>query len=80
MQDGVTGLIVPEQDVQALSAALTIMMTDETLRMEMSEAALKIMLQWSSREMMDGFDQAMQYALATYSRVKPRDSVTNQVQ
>jgi glycosyltransferase involved in cell wall biosynthesis len=65
VQHGKTGLIVQERDASALSEALTTLLVNEKLRMEMSAETRKVVAKWSNHEMVDGFARAIDYALAT---------------
>jgi len=61
VQDGKTGLVVPERDPVALSLAMKRILDDEPLRARMSTSAKEIVAGWDNECMVQGFRQAIDY-------------------
>jgi glycosyltransferase involved in cell wall biosynthesis len=71
VQAGVNGLIVPERDSPALAQAIARILTDGELRERMGHNARRIIAEWDNERMVQGFQQAIEYALQRRSR-RPR--------
>jgi glycosyltransferase involved in cell wall biosynthesis len=63
IQDGVNGLIVPEQDSQSLARALHRILEDEPLRGQMSAHASTTIADYTPERMADVFTDAIRYAM-----------------
>ena len=63
VQSGVNGFIVPERDSRALAAAIERILNDDGLRAEMSHNARRIIAGWDNERMVQGFQEAIAYAL-----------------
>ena len=63
VQSGVNGFVVPERDSVALAQAIERVLTDSSLREEMSQNARRIIAGWDNEQMVKGFKQAIDYAL-----------------
>jgi glycosyltransferase involved in cell wall biosynthesis len=63
VQSGVNGFVVPERDSAALAQAIERILTDAKLREEMSQNARRIIAGWDNKQMVQGFQQAIEYAL-----------------
>ena len=57
------GLLVPNGDVQALSAAMSQLMASETLRKSLGEAAAKSARRFSRERVMAGWDEVVKAAV-----------------
>jgi glycosyltransferase involved in cell wall biosynthesis len=68
VQSGVNGVVVPERDSAALAQAMERILTDAKLREEMSQNARRIIAEWNNERMVQGFQQAIAYALQRRSR------------
>lgn len=62
VEDGATGLVVPERDVAALTRALQRMLDDGTLRHRLGAGARERVEQWSNERMVEGFIRAAESA------------------
>jgi glycosyltransferase involved in cell wall biosynthesis len=62
VQDGVNGLIVPERDSLALTAAIERLLDDPSLRECMSRRSRSIVAEWDNERMVAGFRLAIEYA------------------
>src|SRR5262249_55397361 len=51
VQSGVNGFVVPERDIAALAQAMENILTDDTLREEMSQNAHRIIAGWDNQQM-----------------------------
>ena len=71
LQSGVNGFVVPERDPDALAAALQRILDEPDLRQRMSMNARQIVAQWTNERMVQGFQDAIQYALRTRRVVQP---------
>jgi glycosyltransferase involved in cell wall biosynthesis len=63
VQDGVNGFVVPERDSAALAQAIDRILADSRLRKQMSQNARKIISDWNNERMVQGFRQAIEYAM-----------------
>jgi glycosyltransferase involved in cell wall biosynthesis len=63
VQNGVNGFVVPERDSATLAQAIEKVLTDARLREEMSRNARRIVAKWGNENMVEGFRQAIDYAL-----------------
>jgi glycosyltransferase involved in cell wall biosynthesis len=63
VQSGVNGLVVPERDSGALALAIERLLTNDRLRAEMSQNAVRIIAGWDNERMVAGFEHAIQHAL-----------------
>ena len=63
VQHGVNGFVVPERDSATLAQAIEKVLTDARLREEMSRNARRIVAKWGNENMVEGFRQAIDYAL-----------------
>jgi len=63
VQSGVNGLVVPERDSRALAEAIGRILNDNGLRAKMSQNARRIIADWDNERMVQGFQQAIAYAL-----------------
>jgi glycosyltransferase involved in cell wall biosynthesis len=61
IQSGVNGVVVPENDVPALAAAIRSLLDDVTGRERMSRNARKTIAAWNNDRMVSGFRQALEY-------------------
>jgi glycosyltransferase involved in cell wall biosynthesis len=68
VQSGVNGFIVPERDSAALAQAIARLLTDAELRAQMNQNACRIIATWDNDRMVQGFQQAVEYALQQRSR------------
>ena len=68
VQSGVNGFIVPERDPIALAEAIGRILNDDGLRQEMSRNARRIVASWDNERMVQGFQQAIAYALRKRQR------------
>lgn len=59
VEDGVSGLVVPEGDVGALTRALQRMLNDASLRNRLGEGARVRVERWSNERMVEGFIEAV---------------------
>ena len=76
IQPGRTGEVVPERNAAAIAAAITRIVGDSVYRQRLSERALQVISRWDNDQMILGFLQAVEYAVAggqTSSRAKRRD-------
>jgi glycosyltransferase involved in cell wall biosynthesis len=69
VQSGVNGFVVPERDSAALAQVMDRILTDDALRMEMSANARCIVAGWNNERMVQGFQQAIEYALKKRGRI-----------
>jgi glycosyltransferase involved in cell wall biosynthesis len=60
---GVNGFVVPERDSAALAQAIERILIDAKLREEMSQNARRMIAGWDNEKMVQGFQQAIAYAL-----------------
>ena len=65
VQSGVNGFIVPERDSRALADAIGRILIDDGLRAKMSWNARRIIAGWDNERMVQGFQQAIEFALHT---------------
>jgi glycosyltransferase involved in cell wall biosynthesis len=63
VRHGVNGLIVPERDSRALAQGIEQILLNTTLREEMSQNARRVIAAWDNGQMVQGFQQAIAYAL-----------------
>ena len=63
VQDGVNGLVVPERDSSALADAIARILNDDGLRAGMSRNARRIIAGWNNERMVQGFQEAIAYAV-----------------
>jgi glycosyltransferase involved in cell wall biosynthesis len=63
VQNGVNGFVVPERDSKALAEAIGRILNDDELRATMSRNAKRIIAGWDNERMVQGFQQAIAYAL-----------------
>jgi len=63
VQSSVNGFIVRERDSGALAEAIERVLNDDALRAEMSRNARRIIAGWDNERMVQGFRQAIDYAL-----------------
>ncbi len=63
IQDGVNGFVTPERDIAVLAEAIKRVLTDPKLREEMSRNARRIVAGWTNKQMVKGFQEAIEYAL-----------------
>ncbi|MGN6733528.1 MAG: glycosyltransferase family 4 protein [Candidatus Binatia bacterium] len=63
VQNGVNGFVVPERDSKALAEAIGRILNDDELRAKMSWNARRIIAGWDNERMVQGFQQAIAYAL-----------------
>lgn len=63
VQSGVNGFVVPERDSAALAEAMERILIDAKLRAEMSQNARRTIGEWNNERMVNGFLQAIEYAL-----------------
>jgi glycosyltransferase involved in cell wall biosynthesis len=63
VQSGVNGFVVPERDSRALAEAIERILNDDALRAKMSQNARRIIRGWDNERMVQGFKQAIEYAL-----------------
>jgi glycosyltransferase involved in cell wall biosynthesis len=68
VQSGVNGFIVQERDSPALAQAIARILADAELRAQMSQNARRIIAGWDNEQMVQGFQQAIAYALQRRSR------------
>ncbi len=61
VQDGVNGFVVPERDTAALARAMRVILGDCDLRERMSINARQIIAGWNNEQMVNGFEQALDY-------------------
>jgi glycosyltransferase involved in cell wall biosynthesis len=66
VQNDVTGFIVPERDVEALARAINLLLTDDSLRIRMGDAAFQAIASWDNERMVQGFRAAIRYACARH--------------
>lgn len=71
VEDGVTGLVVPERDSALLAVRLQHILSDDDLRQRLSAAARKRVPHWNNEAMVAGFRAAIHYA-AEQHRLKTR--------
>lgn len=62
VEDGRTGLVVPESNVPALSEAIGRLLSDTRLRHRLGASARSRMRIWSNQRMVDGFVRAVEFA------------------
>jgi glycosyltransferase involved in cell wall biosynthesis len=83
VQPGRTGEVVPERDAGALAGAIRRIIGDSVYRQQLSEGALQVIRGWDNDQMIDGFLQAVAYAVEqgqTSSRAgRPGDGTRNVV-
>jgi glycosyltransferase involved in cell wall biosynthesis len=63
VQNGVNGFVVPERDPRALAEAIGRILNDDELRAKMSRNSRRIIAGWDNERMVQGFQQAIAYAL-----------------
>jgi len=63
VESGVNGFVVPERDSIALAEAIGRILNDNELRAKMSQNARRIIAGWDNERMVQGFQQAIAYAL-----------------
>ena len=63
VQSGVNGAVVPERDSSALAEAIGRILNDDKLRASMSQNARRIIADWNNDRMVEGFQQAINYAI-----------------
>jgi glycosyltransferase involved in cell wall biosynthesis len=63
VQSGINGFVVPERDSSALAEAIGRILNDDALRVEMSRNTRRIVADWNNERMVEGFQQAIEYAL-----------------
>lgn len=68
VQDGETGLIVPERDVDALSSALARVLADEDLRNRLGQNARERVSEWTNESMAGTFMDAVWFAVSARRR------------
>jgi len=71
VQDGKTGLVVPERSSAALVGAINRILDDEPLRARMSSAARQMVAEWDNERMTEGFRRAVDYVM---KKTKPMHS------
>jgi glycosyltransferase involved in cell wall biosynthesis len=59
VQDGLNGIIVPEQDSQALAHALACILDDDDRRANMAHNARQTIIGWDNERMVEGFRRAI---------------------
>lgn len=64
VEDGVTGLVVPERNSGALAVALDRILAADSVRTAMGEAGARRVREWNNDAMAQGFSRAMEYAIA----------------
>ncbi len=64
VQDGHTGLMIPEKDSQTLAQAIEKILDDPELRDRMSNNARELIAGWTQEKMALGFQQAIDYVTA----------------
>jgi glycosyltransferase involved in cell wall biosynthesis/GT2 family glycosyltransferase len=62
IEDGINGLIVPEADHQALARALSTVLSNETLRASMGDAALRRIAYWTQERAAEAVERAVRFA------------------
>ncbi|MFN0158298.1 MAG: glycosyltransferase family 4 protein [Bacteroidota bacterium] len=62
VQDGVTGLVVPERDSAAIARALDTILRNDDIRRQMRAKASEEIKLWTYERMVHGFDEAVKYA------------------
>jgi len=68
VQDGVNGFIVPERNVEALEQAITKILESPTLRNRLSDGARHVIAGWDNERMVEGFREAIEFALHAHQR------------
>lgn len=63
VENGVTGLVVPEKDIRSLSEAIARILSDPVLRAEMRNAAITKIAKWDYNFQVQGFMDAVMYTL-----------------
>ena len=63
VQDGSNGLVVPERDPEALTAALQCLLDRPDLRQRMSQNSRVVVARWDNERMVVGFRQALEYVM-----------------
>jgi glycosyltransferase involved in cell wall biosynthesis len=63
VQHGVNGLVVPERDSRALAQEIERILSNTKLREELSQSARHTIAAWDNAQMVQGFQQAITYAL-----------------
>jgi glycosyltransferase involved in cell wall biosynthesis len=63
VQHGVNGFVVPERDSRALAQEIEQVLSNTTLREELSQNARRTIAAWDNERMIQGFQQAIAYAL-----------------
>jgi glycosyltransferase involved in cell wall biosynthesis len=63
VRSGFNGFVVPERDSRALAEAIGRILSDDELREKMSQNARRIIADWNNDRMVNGFQQAINYAL-----------------
>ena len=72
VQDGLNGFIVPERDAAALAGAIDRLLSNGRLRREMSVNARKSISTWDYERNVQGYREAIEYALSRSRRNTPR--------
>jgi glycosyltransferase involved in cell wall biosynthesis len=68
VRSGLNGFVVPERDSRALAEAIGRILADNGLREKMSQNARRIIAGWDNERMVQGFKQAIEYALRHQTR------------
>ncbi|MCC6588027.1 MAG: glycosyltransferase family 4 protein [Bryobacterales bacterium] len=68
VQDGVNGFVVPERNAAALAKAITRILSDATLRDQLSDGARRTIAGWDNEQMVQGFRAAIDYAMRTHQQ------------
>jgi glycosyltransferase involved in cell wall biosynthesis len=63
VQSGLNGFVVPERDSNALTQAMGRILNDDALRATMSQNARQVVADWNNDRMVQGFQQAIEYAV-----------------
>jgi glycosyltransferase involved in cell wall biosynthesis len=63
VQSGVNGFVVPERDSESLAQAIDRILSDDKLREQMSANARRIVAGWNNERMVEGFRQAIEFAV-----------------
>ncbi|MBM3094299.1 glycosyltransferase [Ensifer sp. T173] len=72
IEDGVSGLLVPVDDVDSLAAALKLLMLDESLRGSFAEAGYQTVLRFSTETIMAKWDSCIRQVTAANRRSPKR--------
>jgi glycosyltransferase involved in cell wall biosynthesis len=67
VQHGVNGFIVPERDSGALAEEIKRILRNTSLREELSQNARHMIAAWDNARMVQGFQQAITYALQRHT-------------